>query len=187
MGGSIYDLVDDLQGAAADLVDAAGAAGLQPRITSTVRTRSEQGRLYRGYLAGTRGYPVAPPGFSAHEYGEAFDMVVSPMEALADVGYTWQQWGGGWNPGDAIHFELPGASARAKQAGSQLAAGSGLGASASGLITTATDFWLGSNVAGLLRLIPGLSQNEALTVLSSPYESFQKWLISSISLPTFRL
>src|SRR6266849_3627315 len=119
MGGSIYDLVDDLQGAAADLVDAAGAAGLQPRITSTVRTRSEQGRLYRGYLAGTRGYPVAPPGFSAHEYGEAFDMVVSPMEALADVGYTWQQWGGGWNPADAVHFELPGASERARQRGEQ--------------------------------------------------------------------
>jgi hypothetical protein len=33
------------------------------------------------------------------------------MEALADVGYTWKQWGGGWNPTDAVHFELPGASA----------------------------------------------------------------------------
>jgi hypothetical protein len=40
----------------------------------------------------------------------AFDMVVSPMEALADVGYTWQTWGGGWSPGDAIHFELLGAT-----------------------------------------------------------------------------
>src|SRR5713226_2429640 len=119
MGGSIYDLVDDLQDAAAALVDAAGAAGLQPRVTSTVRTRSEQGRLYRGYLAGARGYPVAPPGFSAHEYGEAFDMVVSPMEALADVGYTWQQWGGGWNPADAVHFELPGATERAKTRGKE--------------------------------------------------------------------
>jgi hypothetical protein len=38
-------------------------------------------------------------------------MVVSPMDALADVGYTWQTWGGGWNPSDAVHFELPGASA----------------------------------------------------------------------------
>jgi len=56
-------------------------------------------------------------GSSAHEYGEAFDMVTSPMDALADVGYTWQQWGGAWNPGDAVHFELPGASERAKQKG----------------------------------------------------------------------
>lgn len=121
MGGSIYDLVPDLQEPAAALLDAAGAAGLQPRITSTVRTRSEQGRLYRRFLAGAAGYPVAPPGFSAHEYGEAFDMVVSPMAALADVGYTWRQWGGSWNPGDAVHFELPGATARAKSRGESAA------------------------------------------------------------------
>ena len=114
---SLNDLDPELADAAAALVDAAGRAGLQPRVTSTVRTRSEQARLYRRFLAGAAGYPVAPPGFSAHEYGWAFDMVLSPMEALADAGYTWQQWGGGWNPRDAIHFELPGASERAKQQG----------------------------------------------------------------------
>src|SRR5260370_32661369 len=100
------------------LVEGAGAGGLQPRVTSTLRTRSQQGRLYRSFLANPgRAYPVAPPGYSAHEYGEAFDLVVSPMEALADVGYTWQQWGGGWNPEDAVHFELPDASERARQRG----------------------------------------------------------------------
>jgi hypothetical protein len=114
---AISDLVPELADAAAALVDAAGRAGLQPRVTSTVRTRSEQARLYRRFLAGASGYPVAPPGYSAHEYGEAFDLVVTPMEALADVAYTWQQWGGGWNPADAVHFELPGASERAKQRG----------------------------------------------------------------------
>jgi len=117
MGGSIYDLVPELVPFASALVDAAGSAGLLPRITSTVRTNSEQRRLYNRFLAGQAGYPVAPPGSSAHEYGEAFDMVTSPMDALADVGYTWQQWGGAWNPGDAVHFELPGASERAKQKG----------------------------------------------------------------------
>lgn len=112
------ELSPDLAPFARDLVDAAGAAGLLPRITSTRRTGSQQARLYRSYLANPgRAYPVAPPGYSAHEYGEAFDLVVTPMEALADVGYTWQQWGGGWNPADAIHFELPGASERAKQRG----------------------------------------------------------------------
>ncbi len=119
--GRLDELVPELRDAAMALVDAAGAAGLLPRITSTVRSHSEQARLYRRYLAGQAGFPVAPPGFSAHEYGEAFDMVVSPMEALADVGYTWQQWGGGWNPADAVHFELPGASERAKQRGRELA------------------------------------------------------------------
>src|SRR5467141_1339398 len=118
MGGSLNDLSPDLRDYARALVDAAAAAGLQPRITSTFRTPSEQGRLYRGFLANPgRAYPVAPPGYSAHEYGEAFDLVVSPMEALADVGYTWQQWGGGWDGADAVHFELPGASERARQRG----------------------------------------------------------------------
>src|SRR5260370_12147278 len=117
MGGSITDLVAELQPFASDLVDAAGRAGLQPRLTSTIRTRSEQRRLFNRFLAGQAGYPVAPPGFSAHEYGEAFDLVVAPMEALADAGDTRQQGGGGGNPADAVHFELPGATARAKQKG----------------------------------------------------------------------
>src|SRR5260370_41879813 len=115
------DLVAEVGAFGSDWVAAGGRAGLKPRITSTIRTRSEQRRLLNRYLAGKAGSPVAPPGFSAHEYGEAFDLVVAPMEALADVGYTWQQWGGGWNPADAVHFELPGATARAKQKG--LAAG----------------------------------------------------------------
>src|SRR6267143_604214 len=117
MGGSLNDLDPELASFARDLVDAAGRAGLQPRITSTIRSHSEQRRLYNRFLAGQAGYPVAPPGQSAHEYGLAFDMVVSPMEALADVGYTWRQWGGGWNPTDAVHFELPGASEYARQQG----------------------------------------------------------------------
>ncbi len=114
------DLVPDLVPFAHALVDAAGAAGLQPRVTSTVRTRSQQRKLYSSFLANPgRAYPVAPPGSSAHEYGEAFDMVVTPMDALADVGYTWQSWGGGWNGADAVHFELPGASDRARAKGLQ--------------------------------------------------------------------
>jgi hypothetical protein len=117
--GRIIDLVEELQGPANDLVDAAGRAGLLPRITSTVRSNSEQRRLYNRFLAGQAGYPVAPPGQSAHEYGLAFDMVVSPMEALADVGATWQSWGGGWNPADAVHFELPGASEWARTQGGE--------------------------------------------------------------------
>src|SRR5229473_2661208 len=120
MGWPLRGLVDELAAAAADLLDAAAAAGLMPRVTSTRRSRSEQRRLYARYLAGQAGFPVAPPGYSAHEYGEAFDMVVTPMAALADVGETWQTWGGAWNPNDAVHFELPGASDRARQRGEEL-------------------------------------------------------------------
>lgn len=113
-----FDSLDaGLRDAAQQLFDAAANAGLSPRVTSTLRSSSTQGRLYRRYLAGGSGFPALPPGYSAHEYGWAFDMVTSPMEALADVGYTWQTWGGGWSPGDAVHFELPGASDTAKQLG----------------------------------------------------------------------
>jgi len=129
VGGSLNDLVPELQEPANALLDAAGRAGLLPRITSTVRTHSEQRRLYNRFLAGQSGYPVAPPGASAHEYGLAFDMVVSPMEALADVGYTWQSWGGGWSGADAVHFELPGASewARSQSAVEEVKTGNTFG------------------------------------------------------------
>ncbi len=124
MGGSLSDLNPELSVYARALVNAAGVAGLQPRITSTIRTHSEQGRLYRSFLANpARAYPVAPPGQSAHEYGEAFDLVVTPKEALADVGYTWRTWGGGWDGRDAVHFELPGASERARKRSPLIAGG----------------------------------------------------------------
>jgi hypothetical protein len=59
-------------------------------------------------VAGAAQYPVAPPGTSAHEYGYAFDMVVSPLDALPDVAAYWRQLGGIWHPSDAVHFEYPG-------------------------------------------------------------------------------
>src|SRR5229473_2075019 len=151
MGWPVNGLVDELAAAAADLLDAAAAARLMPRVTSTRRSRSEQRRLYNRYLAGTAGFPVAPPGFSAHEYGEAFDMVVTPMDALADVGYTWQQWGGGWNPADAVHFELPGASDRAKSAGLQSEGSSKIAGYINSLFLTIGPWWSPLNGANLLK------------------------------------
>ncbi len=119
MAGGLNSLVPELRDAAVALVDAATEAGLSPRVTSTLRSRSEQSRLYRRYLAGQSAYPVAAPGTSAHEYGWAFDMVTSPLDALADVGYTWETWGGSWNARDAVHFELPGASGEARRLGAK--------------------------------------------------------------------
>lgn len=112
MSASISQLIPELQPFARDLVGAAGAAGLQPRITSTRRSTAEQTRLYRRYLAGLNPFPVAPPGTSAHEFGFAFDMVVSPLDALTDVGAYWQAQGGIWGGefSDPVHFEYPGFS-----------------------------------------------------------------------------
>lgn len=111
MSTSLDALVPELQPWAKELVNQAGIAGLQPRITSTVRNHFEQSRLYLRYLAGRAQYPTALPGTSAHEYGEAFDLVVVPYEALQDVGDLWTSWGGTWGGSpDPVHFELPGAS-----------------------------------------------------------------------------
>lgn len=103
------DLIDELQEPARDLVSASGAAGLLPRVTSTKRSRASQERLFRRWQSGLSPFPAAPPGTSAHEYGYAFDMVVSPFEALTDVGATWMSWGGVWGGQvDPVHFEYPG-------------------------------------------------------------------------------
>ncbi len=48
-------------------------------------------------------------------------LMVSPAEYQSDVGLTWVEWGGEWGgAGDVVHFELPGASARAKERGKSL-------------------------------------------------------------------
>jgi len=103
------DLIPELQTPARELLLACGQAGLQPRITSTRRTFAAQDRLYRRWQQGLSPFPAAPPGYSEHEFGYAFDLVVTPFEALSDVGYTWQSWGGLW-PGakDPVHFAYPG-------------------------------------------------------------------------------
>ena len=113
MSAKLTDLLPELQPFARDLIAAAGAAGLQPRVTSTLRTYADQKRLYSRYLAGASPYPAAPPGRSAHEYGYAFDMIVAPLSALADVGDYWEQQGGIWGGriGDDVHFEYPGFTA----------------------------------------------------------------------------
>ena len=104
-----------------------------PRVTSTLRSTAEQTRLYRRFQSGLQTLPVAPPGTSAHEFGYAFDMLVSPYDALSDVGDYWKSMGGVWGGefNDPVHFEFPGfkVSARGLRA-APAAAGTGLVAEA---------------------------------------------------------
>jgi len=117
VAASLNALIPELRPFARALVTLAGNAGVQPRVTSTLRSHTEQARLYRRFLAGQNPYPVAPPGSSAHEYGYAFDMVTSAMDPqdLADLGQVWKSWGGVWGGefNDPIHFEYPGFTVRA--------------------------------------------------------------------------
>lgn len=75
------------------------------RVSSGRRSRAEQARLYRRYLAGQSRFPAAPPGRSKHELGRAIDIVARP-EVLRRLGAIWERagftWGGSRDP---IHFE----------------------------------------------------------------------------------
>ncbi len=193
MGANPNALDPDLRAAMQDLQQWLGSQRVILTITSTVRSGRDQDFLWKRYQSGqSGGLPAAPPGHSAHEYGWAFDAVVSPAEYQVAVGKAWENlWGGKWGGSkDPVHFELPGASQLAWQIGEQATparvVGDTLGAQATNVVVQAIDFFEGSSVAGLLQLFPSLSENEALQVLSSPYEEFLKWLIYQISLPSFR-
>lgn len=77
-------------------------------VTSTRRSRADQARLYRNYLAGRSSYPAAPPGTSAHELGLAFDAVVNPSSYQDAYGALWERLGGEWGGRyrDPVHFQL---------------------------------------------------------------------------------
>ena len=110
MGISISALVPELQPYCRELVSIAGENRLAPRLTSTRRSLQEQRDLYDRYLRGINPYPVAAPGSSAHETGEAFDLLVTPVDYLQDLGAIWKSWGGAWGGNrDPVHFQLPGA------------------------------------------------------------------------------
>jgi|SRR6516162_1348865 hypothetical protein len=121
MGASLDALDPDLRQGYNELIQVCHLAGLTTTLTSTVRTIREQTYLYKRYLAGASSLPAAPPGHSAHEYGWAFDMVVSPTQWQGNVGRAWETtWGGTWGgEKDPVHFELPGASKLAWTLGEQ--------------------------------------------------------------------
>jgi len=151
VSASLDDLAPELADAARQLVTAAGAAGLLPRVTSTVRSRAEQTRLYRRSQQGLQHYPVAPPGSSAHEYGWAFDLIVTPFDAIYDVGATWQEWGGAWSQVDAVHFELPGASREAMRLGREEPSSSGFATFLDKYILTVGPWWASLSGSSILK------------------------------------
>jgi len=172
VSASISALIPELQPFARELVSAAGSAGLLPRITSTLRTYSEQQRLYDRYLQGLSPYPAAPPGSSAHEYGWAFDMVVTPLEALADVGRYWQALGGVWGGsiGDEVHFEYPGFTKPVSQSDS---VPEWILNFASGFVPYFGGVQLATSVLGLI--FPSMNQSELVDMVNNPFSHLHRW------------
>lgn len=94
----------------------AESLGIHPRVTSVERSWNEQQRLYERYLRCKAAgrfpspecpYPANPPGFSAHQFGLAWDSVVPPEQQEAWTAI--RRWVG-WQvyDHDAVHAELPG-------------------------------------------------------------------------------
>jgi len=75
-------------------------------VTSGGRTFAEQQRLWDG--RGSNPYPVARPGTSRHESGNAADVTIGGR-AIQDVIGAAELQAGGIAPlaGDAVHVELP--------------------------------------------------------------------------------
>lgn len=91
------------------LITALRRAGYRVTVTSVVRSRAQQARLYQEYLAGRNPYPVAPPGRSAHELGLAWDMDVRAWDGsdgAPAAGEAWRGIGGRWSPSDRVHFTV---------------------------------------------------------------------------------
>jgi len=175
-------LIPELQQPAQALVDLAGRAGVLPRVTSTLRTRTEQERLYRRFQQGLNPYPVAPPGTSAHEYGYAFDLVVSGEQNQLDLGTVWQQWGGVWGgTSDPVHFEYPGFKIGEHVDLETSGSSSGVAETFRSGYTTVMDTILGivpfvgkAELAATVAQAFGLSDSAALEVLASPAGAFRK-------------
>jgi LAS superfamily LD-carboxypeptidase LdcB len=88
------------------LLRAAWGAGIPAQVTSGRRTHTQQRALYRRYLAGMNPYPVAPPGTSDHEIGEAVDVWCGDEGKQAMLGQAWVRAGGRWSTRDSVHFTL---------------------------------------------------------------------------------
>jgi hypothetical protein len=110
VSASLDDLIPEFIPFAKGLVQLAGRAGVQPRVTSTLRTHTQQAKLFAAFQRGETKYPVAPPGTSSHEFGYAFDLVVDTADNLHDLGSVWNSWGGIWSAADEVHFQYPGFS-----------------------------------------------------------------------------
>lgn len=94
------------------LLDVAVYNGFKPIVTSVFRSLQQQETLYDRFKRGLSDLPAAPPGKSKHNYGLAFDMVITPGDyrspAQQAVGRFWESMGGRWGGMvDPVHFEAP--------------------------------------------------------------------------------
>ena len=117
---STDDLLPHIKPAAQRLLVLCAAAGIPLLVTSTYRNRAEQARLYAiGRATPGKIVTKARPGYSAHNFRRAFDVVPlkngkpwwgAPLPTWAKIGVIGEslglEWGGRWQGFiDLPHFQ----------------------------------------------------------------------------------
>jgi peptidoglycan LD-endopeptidase CwlK len=117
----IEDLDPDMQDMALALLSEAQKQQIVLKITHTRRTWGEQADLYAlGRTKPGQIVTAAPPGYSWHNFGRAFDVAIvsypgdatpknlydGNWETVGDIGESvGLEWGGRWKHPDRPHFE----------------------------------------------------------------------------------
>lgn len=121
MSNRVEDLRPEVQEMALQFLQECARRGLLLRITSTLRTFDEQRSLYaQGRTAPGPVVTAAPPGYSYHNFGLAFDVCQIGHDPFPESEGFWDRlgdigeslglaWGGRWKHPDRPHFEWHGA------------------------------------------------------------------------------
>jgi hypothetical protein len=89
--------------------DYTAMTGKTATITSAVRSRAQQQALYDAYIAGgKKGMPVAPPGSSRHEMGNAVDINRAAADEMDRMGILSKYGLSRPVANDPVHIELAG-------------------------------------------------------------------------------
>jgi hypothetical protein len=89
--------------------DYTAMTGKSATITSTVRSRAQLQALYDAYIAGgKKGMPVAPPGSSRHELGNAVDINRAAADEMDRMGILSKYGLSRPVANDPVHIELAG-------------------------------------------------------------------------------
>lgn len=117
MSRKLTDLIPEVRVKAEAFLVEAIARGYPLLVTQTWRTAAEQAAIYaQGRTVPGKIVTNAPPGYSWHEFGRAFDVVFKqgargitydgPWELLGDLGEDLGlEWGGRWRKPDRPHFQ----------------------------------------------------------------------------------
>jgi len=88
------------------MLTAARRERLSVTITSKFRSIKKQKQLWDKFQRGESRFPAARPGFSMHNYGFAFDAVVTRGGTQRDLGEIASRHGLIWaGPKDRVHFD----------------------------------------------------------------------------------